>query len=289
MNVANETIHVAFAVDGSFASLSCVAVESAVRHCEHDVHVHVLHDPAADKRFGPLRRVLRRLGTQHTFHPIDPSCFAGLPVTDHVSLATYYRLAIARLIDEAVPRVIYLDADLIVRDCLSLLANVPPHPSGIAAVPEPSDSSQRLGMTPETPYLNAGVLVMDLDTWRNDGVTETLFDIAEKHRDRLRFWDQDVLALYLQGQWQPLDRRWNCNHRCFFGQHRLALPDDPAIVHFSGSGLKPWSPNVVHPYAEEFWRIADRLRRDGVRIDRPGKKDWWRRRMEKLGIRRRAA
>ena len=268
-------MHFAFAIDVEFVPYATVAIRSLLNHAGDKIHLHFLHEPGWQTAAKPLLSMLDDEGVAFSLHCVDADRLSHLPITDHVSVATYYRLCIAELLPESVTRVIYLDADLIVRKSPMELWNAARHPSGVAAVPEPNASSQRLGFDAEVPYLNAGVLVIDLDTWRANRVTERLFEIASVNLDRLKFWDQDVLALYLAGEWTHLSAAWNLNHRYFFGDNRLPMPSaEPAIVHFSGAGLKPWNHGVEHPFAEEFWELLQSVQRYGICIDNPNASVW---------------
>lgn len=268
-------LHVAFSLNANFVNLAAVAIYSAIESTAQPLHIHILHSPGQESSFGPLVRMLDACNTEWTFYPVDLGRFDGLPVNGHVSLETYFRLAMAVLLPTSIDRVIYLDADLVVLSSLKELWESPRHAKGIAAVPEPGDSVQRLGLPEGSSYLNAGVLVIDLDAWRSEGVTAQLFEIAKENADRLQFWDQDVLAIYLQGDWQHLDARWNYNHRFFFGNHQAPTLTAPAIVHFSGQRLKPWDKKGRrHPYAPRFWELAEQVQQINADIEFPPRCRW---------------
>lgn len=275
----SSPVHVVFALDKPFLGYSAIAAASAAAATTH-LHIHVLHAGDLGQGADNLARLMEHHGARAAFHKVDPTKLSDLPVSGHVSLATYYRLCIADLLPTQVSKVIYLDGDLIVRKSLAELYAFDAAQTGIAAVPEPHESAnERLGIPTEADYFNAGVLVIDLDFWRQNDLTARLYKIANREKTRLRFWDQDLLALYLQGKFTRLPSHWNVHHRYFFGDNRLPWPTvDPAIVHFSGSGLKPPDYKVLHPYASEFWSYARQVSAFGFKLqDATSLKLWARR------------
>jgi lipopolysaccharide biosynthesis glycosyltransferase len=272
-------VHVAFALDKPFLGYTAIAAASAAVATPH-LNIHVLHAGDLGRGADNLARLIEHHGATASFHSVDLAKLSGLPVSGHVSVATYYRLSIADLLPRQVSKVIYLDGDLIVRRSLDELYAFDASQTGIAAVPEPHENAnERLGIPADADYFNAGVLVIDLDFWRQSALTERLYKIAAHEKARLQFWDQDLLALYLQGNFTPLPSHWNVHHRYFFGDKRLPWPhDEPAIVHFSGSGLKPPDYKVLHPYASEFWSYARQVSAFGFKIqDATSLKLWARR------------
>jgi lipopolysaccharide biosynthesis glycosyltransferase len=206
----------------------------------------------------------------------DPSAFADAVVSPgHISVATYYRIAVPRLLPADVGRVVYLDSDLVVLADLGALFDTDLDDRPLAAtldVAVPTVSSpfglcnyRELGLSPDVPYFNAGVLVMDLDRWRRDDVPGRALAYLRRHADQIRFWDQDVLNAVLAGDFRRLDARWNqlpfvfdTNRRMPFGPDVLErLLSDPWIVHFA-TASKPWQLSCAHPRRDLFFAALDR-------------------------------
>lgn len=178
-----------------------------------------------------------------------------------------------------VQRILYLDADIIVRKSLKPLWDVDLHGNPIGAV---TDIGFPMGhdATHKIPYFNAGVLLMDLAKIRRD--LSKLKEIAEKTLET-RFPDQDILNAHFENCWMPLALTWNAQGLGTYANYRsperdaLDITDfaDPAVVHFTGPvnpGMedvlylytqpytaKPWGYAGApgHPYAEEWWNILE--------------------------------
>jgi lipopolysaccharide biosynthesis glycosyltransferase len=101
-----------------------------------------------------------------------------------------------------------------------------------------------MGIDPKAPYFNAGMMVIDVDAWRNENVSRSGLEYLRKFRDSVFFWDQEALNAALVGRWSALESRWNWSatlDRLSSPSDRLNLPEsgEARVVHFNGS-LKPW-------------------------------------------------
>jgi lipopolysaccharide biosynthesis glycosyltransferase len=189
----------------------------------------------------------------------------------HYSEACLYRLLLGRLLPEVVERVLYLDGDTIVRGSLAPLFELRLDDFVLAAVPHryfhlpgrcPNDYSSRLGLTKSAPYLNSGVLLVNLKMWRDLGIEAQSLDYVRSHlsvAEKLEFPDQDTLNTVLLGKWLPLDARynywaWTVEPESFLHPSGTAARgnDAPVIVHYAGS-RKPWHGGSRHPYELDYW------------------------------------
>ena len=199
---------------------------------------------------------------------------AGLPVFGHAQISVYYRILIPSLLPVGHRKVIYLDADLLVLGDISRLWNIPLDGKPLLAAPQgdtrlssPDGLSgyQEWGLPADARYLNSGVLVFDLDQWRQENFAAAILDFLRKHREHVRFWDQDGINAVLAGRWGELEREWNVIVDCFLPDEKTAPPDQTperlkqraAIVHFA-SATKPWNYYVDHPARELFYEYLDR-------------------------------
>jgi lipopolysaccharide biosynthesis glycosyltransferase len=192
---------------------------------------------------------------------IDPRRLEHLPVSSGGSPSSSYALLLApTLLPTTTERVIALDCDLLVRRPLddlwstdlrgNVLAAALDSEVGRVAHPDYGVASWReLGLDGRLPYLNAGVLVIDVAAWRTGSITERCLELLARPGLTIRFADQDVLNAVFAGRWTRVDTRWNVVGRGWPSNHLYTCvpPDevdgaiaDPAIVHYAGVP-KPWS------------------------------------------------
>jgi lipopolysaccharide biosynthesis glycosyltransferase len=218
---------------------------------------------------------------------VNESRLGGLKVDGHISIDTYYRLLIEELFPQH-SKVIYLDADMIVNRSICglwdtefegkhLLATpIAAKESGFVSGTRGIPSYKILGIPGDTRTFNAGVMVLNLDLWRRDSVSDMVFEYLRKHMDYVLWWDQDGLNAILHEKWLPLPAIWNVmtGHLDLFStwEDSLLTPkefDDvwnlPGIIHYAGPS-KPWLPNYGGPFYDIFLNYLNKLRSDDLKV-----------------------
>lgn len=273
-----SALQLVYTVNRDFMHFALVSILSVIKSQTQACQFHVVHDgDLTDNDQSQIRQFVQQHDATIDFHTV-PDCFprefAGQSTWD---VSVLYRLALAQILPPAIQRVIYLDSDTLVRRPLDEIAELDLGEHGLAAVPEDHSSIARLGLPLDSAYLNSGVLVIDLAAWRRNRTSEQVLEMVMQDPDRWFFADQDILAVHFADGWTRLAPEYNVTHRFFSGPGSLPLPtSDPHIIHFSGQGLKPWQTHREHPFADEFWAIADIVCEAGFELpDRPCKRVSW--------------
>ncbi len=195
--------------------------------------------------------------------------FEGVPVFGHVNVSTYYRIAVPRLLSE-LDKVIYLDADMLVLGDLGELWRWSMDGKPLMAVQDNNCSTlasaklpgyRELGLPPDSKLLNGGMLVMDLEQWRKEKVTDRIFSYLNQYASAVRFWDQDGINAVLANRWIVLPYAWNWRVDCGRPDLPTGLdaeqPEAKAqILHFS-SAMKPWHYYCEHPLKMWFFKYLE--------------------------------
>ena len=169
--------------------------------------------------------------------------FNDLFVSDHVSKATYYRILIPEIISEKVSKVLYLDCDLVIcGDLLGLFdLDISSYFAG-ASEDAVVGAKENLGLEDCDRYFNAGVLLINVDKWREGDVSGKAMSFIRNNPGKIRFWDQDALNYVLRNKWLLIDKKYNYPER-LIGEYRKmngGKKNTPTVIHFSGN-LKPWN------------------------------------------------
>ena len=175
----------------------------------------------------------------------------------HFSVVTYYRLFIASLFPQY-DKILYLDCDLVVMGDISKLYCVDLKDNIIGAAPEmyvrTTPEFRRyaevaLGVDPDG-YVNAGVLLINLEAYRRHRIEERFVAMITKHDFDLLDPDQAYLNYLCRGKIHELPVGWN--------REPLPLPwEGPKnIVHYA-LYKKPWQYDDVAD-GDLFWRYAER-------------------------------
>ncbi len=166
----------------------------------------------------------------------------------------------------SVSRCIYLDTDLIVCSDLNQLQLLDLHGNSSACVIDGGiDTSQqqqrlreKLKLDNPRQYFNSGVIVMDLDAWRDQQIQSKALAIAQDNYDLLDQMDQDALNIVLAGDWLVLDPKWNTSK----GKANADFSD--GIIHFLGK-VKPWHADYAANFKDRWFALLDRTAFDGQR------------------------
>jgi len=179
----------------------------------------------------------------------------------------FRRLFLDALLPDNYERIVYLDSDMrIAREGLSRLTGLDLEGAPFAAALDMiylmdfrGDALARrfqrhrlsLGLAPETPYFNSGLLVIDRQAWRARDVTRRVVETVADDPRRFLFPEQDALNHLFAREFAALSPRYN-----FMGDFFLLGLEAvwrPVVLHFVNQP-KPWR------YAE--WRGEARFALD---------------------------
>jgi lipopolysaccharide biosynthesis glycosyltransferase len=199
-------------------------------------------------------RLERGLRERIALITIDFATFdAGLSASGRLSRAVFRRLFLDQILPAHFERIVSVDSDmLIVRPGLSRLAQFDLRGKPLAAAYDmiflmdfKRDALARrfqayrrsLGLAPETPYFNAGLMAIDRAEWRSRGVTERVIRALRDTPKRFPFNEQSALNATLHGDFAPLSPRYNFMGDFFLLDLERRL--EPAVLHFVNAP-KPW-------------------------------------------------
>jgi len=249
-------VKVAFAIDQNLEDQLAVVLQSLADTTPSTVDVHIMGRGLDAAYLERLSALLPQFSfTLYAFDGVDYG--ENLRMLGHITVSTMDRLFLPELLED-VDKVLYLDADILVQDDVAQLYRMDLGDAVIAgkkstlrlwrnAIRMVTRASLRL--PPEeawvlrrrlhhryrlqTPSFNAGVLLMDLRTMRDERLTEEWLHLVE----HCAFNDQDVLNVYADGRVLFLESTWN------HAPHHDRV-ESPRIIHWQGP-VKPWGPLYV--------------------------------------------
>jgi lipopolysaccharide biosynthesis glycosyltransferase len=98
-------------------------------------------------------------------------------------------------------------------------------------------SRRSLGLSLDTPYLNAGLMAIDRAAWRAEKLTERVTKALRDDTKRYPFMEQDALNAALKGNFMALSPRFNFMGDFFLLDLERRL--EPIVLHFVNAP-KPW-------------------------------------------------
>ena len=267
-------MNIVFTSDDNFVRQMAAAIISIYENNkDEDVKIFVLSKGISTENQSILTDMAKDYGQDLIFIELkDVDSFFGGEIDtggwDNIVLA---RLFIDRILPSDVHRVLYLDGDIIVRHSLKELWETDLQGNVLGMVQEPTIKKERketLGMAPDGKYYNAGIILMDLDAWRQKDAGKRIVDFYKAHGCKLFANDQDAINGELQHEIYPLDLKYNyCNTYYFYPYSAILkmvgkdsyyskeyyeqMVKDPYIVHYLGEE-RPWREGNCHVFREDF-------------------------------------
>lgn len=186
----------------------------------------------------------------------------NLVVNDHFTKANYYRLFIPEKINSS--RALYLDSDIVVVQSIKELYEVDINNFYLAAVDDVGfERHDELEMSHDAKYFNSGMMLLNLDAWRNDSVKDRVIEFVKRKADYILYVDQCGINAIVNGLWKEVHPRYNLHYEFFNtsdhinavyekGAAKEAM-DSPVIVHYTGPS-KPWNYLNDHPCRSLYWK-----------------------------------
>jgi lipopolysaccharide biosynthesis glycosyltransferase len=245
-----------------FPGLYC-AVASALRHLDpaREVNLKVLDGGISRTSRDTLSMLIDAVGgsVRLEFVTVDPSVFGKATLGPGQSHMAYCRILLPLLLD--VPRLIYLDSDVLVFRDLRELFDVELSPCKVLAAVRDSETltlgkdSQTLAsamkLSPDGAYFNSGVMLMNLDDLRKQHFFERAVEFLNRWRADYRFHDQSAINFLLHRQIDALPDYWNRASWRFDAQRNNHLD---CVLHYTTSA--PWLGGTRGPAQVLFERFA---------------------------------
>jgi len=235
------------------------------RECK--IHIHVLHSSLDEDDISLIDEVVKRY---------DGELFSYMITADRDSTTiakktrlpkeTYYRLLCMDYLPDSIKRVLYLDCDIIINGSIKELFNIDltgylfaaadDYVEVIGKSSEPTTQQRNVinQFIPETcKYVNAGVLLMNLEYLRKMVTTDEIVTMIEEFGDLLVWHDQDFVNYVFYEHILHLDYRIY-NYFPVYWYWEDLNPGIPAIIHYGGF-FKPWKDDYFsrcEPFIEAY-------------------------------------
>lgn len=255
----SETINICFSIDKKFVDFCATSMVSVIKRSKASLNFFIVHDGSIndhDKYKITTLKEIRDFNLE--FIVFDKTTINGIDKTNspHISSVTYLRLMLPSILDN-LSKVIYLDSDIIVEKDIKDLYDIPFDGTCILGCRSMNseENSKRLGLKNVIQYINAGVMVIDLDKMRSLNIEEKFLLFLKNTKHLLLNNDQDVInyVLYKSKLIKLIPQNWNTEIRSDIKikDNYKAIFNNPYIYHYITAD-KPWIDSSRQKY-KEIW------------------------------------
>lgn len=255
-------------IDNNYVQHCCVMLSSFFENNLGEKHsIHLLTEGIGDGNKKLIEKLIASYQGQFFYYVIDSDFLQSCPIkeSDHLTIATYYRLFMTNFLPVSVEKVLYLDCDIVINGSIKELWNTDLHGYALAAVEEMGCSApdvyERLNYNESYGYFNAGVLLINLEYWRTERLVDTFIGYITKNVTKLIAHDQDVLNGLLHAKCLHVSCKWNVEEAFYHYSvmKRLRSYQDlnrilrqPVILHYTWKP-KPWDLSCKHPFRINYF------------------------------------
>lgn len=279
-------MNIVFCIDSNYIMPCGIAMTSVLENNKSkNITIYIIGMGLQDKDCNILEQIAIKYHTEIHFFDIDKTLLdkynfplTGKAASKYMTLACYARLFVSDILPQDINKVLYLDCDLYVADNLDELWNTSIENYSVAGVLDPVmfipsiGSYDRLNYGSDLPYINTGVLLINLEYWRQNNIIKDFIAFVREYQDKIVAHDQDVLNGVLHKTITLLPLRFNMqscfynrkveikfskalNLAQFYSQLKEAR-EFPCIVHFTNI-YKPWIKGLFHPMVKEYLRYMN--------------------------------
>jgi lipopolysaccharide biosynthesis glycosyltransferase len=271
-----KTNNVVICADPRFALGAWIVIWSAYQNSGRTLTFHLLTTGADSAPIRKMESLAKRAGIALSVVPVDTQLIDHLPTTSRLPIHMYLRLLAPGVLAH-LDRFLYLDADVLVRSSLlPLFVDLPEDQLALGTRDYfysdirhgLKQTYQQLGLDPDAPYVNSGVLMINAHLWRREDITRQAVDYLQEHRSTIAHPDQDALNAVLSRKLTELDLAWNVQigairyfdrvgwqeDQTEVKRRRTQLLSEAKIVHFIGP-CKPWGDGLSVPYVKEYRKL----------------------------------
>lgn len=250
-----STLELCYSTNEIFAKYTAVSITSFLENnARHACRIHVLHANLTETTMMRFRIFEDKYpNVKIVFHKIGAARFETINLRiSHITRETYFRYLIAEILPN-IDRVLYLDGDTVVNADISELFEFDLSGFFCAGVRdiyvEQVGYKKEIGLDESELYINAGVILFNLEEIRKFSIIEKLFKLSVEND--FRFQDQDAINVAFRGKIKELDCIYN-----FKRKHQKAFPKkvkSAKIVHYVGPN-KPWKKYSFYCLKRAYYR-----------------------------------
>ena len=260
----------ALCLNDKYVPYACVTVKSIAEHekAEDEIYIYVVSDFISADHRKTIKEVAGKTNVEILI--VGDDKLADLPETAlSWSIYAWYRILLPDILP-SVHKILYLDCDVLVNDDLDDLFSIDMNGKSIAACVDIETHNpelyKRLEYDANLQYVCSGVLLMNLDRWRETDRCTHIIEYVKEHPEKLVCPDQDAINYVCRNDKMLLSPKYGVmvpyfRYEWFMREYYTEMPiliEKPCIIHFAA--YQPWiyiKDKSMHSYLwwRTFWRL----------------------------------
>ena len=290
-------MNIVYASDDNFAEIMGVSMLSLFENNknESEIVVYILDSDIKDDNHEKLESLANQYGRQLVFVSTkNVSGQLNSVKQDRGGASQFARLFLSKLLPDTCERVLYMDCDTIIRHPLEDLYETDFEGKIVCGVMDciSKQHRARLGLKENSTYINSGMMLIDLCSWRDQHIEEKIETVIKKFNGCVPYADQGIVNLALQNRIKCVHPKYNCisvytafsfndllEYRqpsaCISSAEIEEAKKDPVVAHFVTLFCisRPWMKNSRGPFFDD-WRFYKQMspwKSAPERIERKGR------------------
>lgn len=270
-------LHIALASDENYAEFVAIVITSlfATSKGFERISIHLLSNNISSDTVNKINQHIPQNGelTVYDISDIGKRLKTNIPST--IAISAYSRLFLASILPPNINKVLYVDCDVIFNNDISELWDTNITNNSVAGVLDTlpdNKSKNNIGISCNSPYINSGVLLINLANWRQKGIEKQFIDFLLAHNGTVHHHDQGIINAVCKDK-LILHPQYNLTSSYISHPYKLLAKTNtpfyskeevndaiikPSIIHFTeGFYNRPWIKNSKHPLYSTFHKYRD--------------------------------
>lgn len=273
-------INIVYCTDNNFVDICIISMISVMKNKnDENISFYIMDNHiSSENRYRIINLVKGYSGCEVNFIQF-PDLGDKLSTTvkfnkKHISISSFGRLFVGDILPEDIEKIIYLDCDTVVMGSLLELFTYNMQEKIVGGIDDCKSKKYRwvLGLPLSAPYINAGVLLINLKLWNEMQCEKKFIEYIEKNNGVVHFADQGTINATLYNEICLLPMKYNVmthnydfsfNELMKFRQPVLSYRKEeieknirqPIIIHFTSSFMtstRVWYSNSNHKKRELY-------------------------------------
>ena len=290
-------IEICMASDDNYCMHMGICIISIMENNNLNVNIHILNNNISKNNLNNLNEIQNKYSnlklyfydvnkyfSENDYDSIISTQLEHNQFYKLLGISAYSRLFLGDILPDNIDKILYLDADTIVLGDLHELFSTDLtdyYCAGVINMNGNSTKSFYKGKQYNTPFVNSGVLLINIDKWRKTDFINSFLELIRSYPEKNYLHDQNIINILSKGEILLIDPKYNAMSEFYYVNYKKYLKlnsyfasidkfytieqvdialKNPVVVHFlSQMWDRPWikqngliKHEVKNPFNEKY-------------------------------------